>query len=413
MKKILIILSVVALSFLASCGKSKREDKTPLEFWTFFSGGDGEYMEKLVTAYNNANPDNPVKAIIVDWGTYYTKLSTAYLGDSLPDIATAHAHMLNAVLTYGKLTDINEIDETFDFGQFPKTTENNVIIDEKHLAIPFDTHGWVMYYNPYFVKGTSLVNLEGEWEANTWEDLTKGLNEVKKKHPNVMPITINNPDTAFQWTWYTLYKQAGGNKFLNEDGMLELDKEPAQKALDALKSLFDKGYALKGHNGSFDFMKEGKAAITFEGVWIAGGLREANPNIKAQTIPPFMGKEVAWGTGHVLIVPRRKKSNTRREERAVKFAQWMIDNGALWANAGHIPAQIKAQESEEYKNNPNSVFKDLSIKLATWPKSEYLDTVIGGQISILENQLDKYINGNIKTIDEIIKNVNEELLTKR
>lgn len=97
-----------------------------------------------------------------------------------------------------------------------------------------------MYYNPDLVKGTSLVDANGNWICNSWEGLEKGLAEIKALHPDVMPISINNPDTAFQWTWYSLYKQAGGEKFLDANGLLELDEEPAKKSLDALKSILIK-----------------------------------------------------------------------------------------------------------------------------------------------------------------------------
>lgn len=408
-----VIVLSIALVSIGCGGKDNSSGIKPLEYWTFFSGGDGEYMTKLVSDYNKANPDNPVNAVIVDWGTYYTKLSTAYLGGTLPDIGTAHAHMLSTILTYGDLSVIDDVDPNFNWAQFPKATIDNITVDGKHLAIPFDTHGWVMYYNPELLKGTSLVDSNGDWKAKTWDELLAGLSEVKAKNPNIMPITINNPDTAFQWTWYSLYKQAGGEKFLNKDGLVELDTQAAKKALDALKTIYDKGYATKGHNSSLDFMKERKAAITFEGVWIAGALRESTPEIKARTIPAFLGKELAWGTGHIFILPKGNKVDPEKQARAVKFAQWLVDNGAIWANAGHIPAKIAVQESKEYKDNPNSVFQGLSTKVAPWPQSEYLDIAIGGQISIVANYIDQYLNGTITDINDMVKKINTEIEAKK
>ena len=305
MKKIFLSLVLVIMSIIfINCGGSKSSSNKDLEYWTFFTGGDGEFMRELVNKYNSENPDNKVNMIIVDWGTYYTKLSTAYLGNTLPDIGVAHLHMLSSILTYGDLTPVDEIDPAFDWKQFPDQTVDNVTIDGKHLAVPFDTHGWIMYYNPDLVKGTSLVDANGNWVCNTWEGLEKGLAEIKALHPDVMPISINNPDTAFQWTWYSLYKQAGGEKFLNKDGLLELDEAPAKKSLDALKSIFDKGFASKGHNSTLDFMKERKAAIAFEGVWTFGAMQAAVSNMQAARIPNFFGKDVAWGTGHAFIFPK-------------------------------------------------------------------------------------------------------------
>ncbi len=417
MKKNLIIFLLVLSVFAVSCGKKGEATSTgkiePLEYWTFFSGGDGEFMTELVNKHNEQNPENPVKPIIIDWGTYYTKLSTAYLGGELPDIGTAHQHMLSSILTFGDLIPIDSIEPNFDWSQYPNITVDNITIDGSPLAVPFDTHGFVMYYNTDLVSGTSLVDADGNWIADTWEQFEIGLGEVKAKYPDVYPLTMNNPDTAFQWVWYSLYNQLGGKKLITEDGLLEVDIEPAKKALDALKSVYDKGYSPKGHMSSLDFMKEGKAAVAFEGVWVAGALRQTLPNVKAITMPAFFGKDVAWGTGHVLIIPQGKNIDEAKQKRAVAFAQWMVENGALWANAGHVPASSVVQNSEEYKSNPNSVFQPLAVNVVAWPKSKYLDIAIAGQLSPLANSLDQYLNGSVATVEEMIEKANEEISYKK
>lgn len=413
MKKILLLTLFIALSIIImSCSESSNS-KNNLEYWNFFTGGDGEFMRELVNKYNAKNTDNQVDMIIVDWGTYYTKLSTAYLGNTLPDIATAHIHMLPSILTYGDLTAIDEIKPTFDWTQFPTQTVDNITIDNEHLALPFDTHGWIMYYNPRLVVGTSLVDENGNWICNNWDDFIKGLEQIKSMHPNMMPLSINNPDTAFQWTWYSFYRQAGGNKFLREDGLIELDETAAKKVLDSLKILFSKGLIEKGHNSTVDFMKEQKAAIAFEGVWTYGAMKTVVPDMKAVRIPAFFGDDIAWGTGHALIFPQGNNVDIERQKKALDFAQFLVDNGALWANAGHIPAKIEVQESEEYRNNPNSIYKDLAVKLAPWPKSEYLDIAIGGQISIIANYLDQYINGSITSVNELVNKINSEIEARK
>lgn len=413
MKKVLLLTVFIVLSIITMSCRESSQSKKNLEYWTFFTGGDGEFMRELVNQYNAKNPDNQVDMIIVDWGTYYTKLSTAYLGNTLPDIATAHIHMLPSILTYGDLSIIDEINPNFDWNQFPSQTVDNITIDNQHLAVPFDTHGWIMYYNPKLVAGAGLIDAKGNWICNNYDDFIKGLEKIKVAHPDIMPLSINNPDTASQWTWYSFYMQAGGEKFLREDGLIELDEIPAKKALDSMKILFDKGLTAKGHNSTLDFMKEEKAAIAFEGVWTYGAMKSVIPDMKAIRIPAFFGKDIAWGTGHAFIFPHGKSIDTERQKKALDFGQFLVDNGALWANAGHIPAKLAVQESEEYKNNPNSIYKDLAVNLAPWPKSEYLDIAIGGQISIMANYIDQYINGSIISVNELVNKINSEIEARK
>ena len=53
MKKVLLLTVFIALSIITiSCGESSQSKKN-LEYWTFFTGGDGEFMRELVNQYNN------------------------------------------------------------------------------------------------------------------------------------------------------------------------------------------------------------------------------------------------------------------------------------------------------------------------------------------------------------------------
>lgn len=54
-----------------------KVDENKLVFWSLFSGGDGEYMDKIISDYNATDPDKQVQSIMLVWGDYYTKLQTA------------------------------------------------------------------------------------------------------------------------------------------------------------------------------------------------------------------------------------------------------------------------------------------------------------------------------------------------
>ena len=52
-------------------------DKDKLVFWSLFSGGDGEFMDKMISEYNESSPKKQVQSIMLVWADYYTKLQTA------------------------------------------------------------------------------------------------------------------------------------------------------------------------------------------------------------------------------------------------------------------------------------------------------------------------------------------------
>ncbi|MGL5722599.1 MAG: extracellular solute-binding protein [Brevinema sp.] len=407
MKKSLILSMLFAL---AACGGGSSDGKTEIQYWSFFTGGDGGYMEELVNRFNAESTDIKVTMTPVDWFSYYTKLSTSYLSGELPDIAVSHSSRIPTLPTYGDLYSVEDIGD-FDWSQFPESTANQVLVDGKHLGVPMDTHGWVMYYNPDLIQGSSLIDAQGNWVANSWDALMKGLGEVQAMHPNIQALGINNPDVAFVWTWYSFYRQAGGQKFLTADGYLDVDIAPATRALNALRDVYTRGYGRTGQRTTSDLMQEGKIAVAFEGVWTAGAIRPKQPQVVGMPIPNFFGKPGGWGDNHILFFPKSSASDAGdKQKAALKFAQWLLDNGASWARAGHVPAKIAVQESDEYKNNPNSVFKDISLTLTAWPKNEYLNLAIDG---VLETALQAYLEGAITNPSEVFTKANQEIRNKK
>lgn len=406
MKKILAIIAILGLvGLLSSCGK--KNDENTVKYWTFFTGGDGDYMKAMVDKFNSEDHGFKVDLSVVDWGSYYTKLSTSFLSGDLPDVAITHSAMLSNIPAYGETLSVEEIDTTFDWKQFPNSTASTVLIDNKHMAVPLDTHGFVLYYNPSLVAGTSLVDANGNWLANSWADLMTGLEEVKTKNPDIQPLGLNNPDVAFMWTWYSFYRQAGGVNFIDADGYLDVDIEVATRTLSALKDAIDKGYNKLGYNGTSDLMQEGRIAVAIEGTWTAGAIRPKQPDVKSILMPPFFGKTGSWANNHVLFFPKNSEEVTQKQKNALIFSQWLLDNGNMWAKAGHIPSKTTVQDSDEYKANPNSIYKELAGNMYPWPKNKNLGLVT--ESGVLVNQLQRYLNGDITSVEQVFTDANKEI----
>lgn len=409
MKKILSIMTKITmlalLGLITSCGT--KTDENTVKYWTFFTGGDGNYMSEMVDKFNSEDHGFKVDLSVIDWGSYYTKLSTSFLSGDLPDIAISHSAMLSTLPSYGETLSIEEIDSNFDWNQFPKSTNNAVLLDNKHMGVPLDTHGFVLYYIPSLVAGTSLVDANGNWVANSWADLMKGLEEIKTKNPDIRPLGLNNPDVAFMWTWYSFYRQAGGVNFIDENGTLNVDIGPATTALNALKDAIDKGYNKLGYNSTADLMQEGRIAVAIEGTWTAGSIRPKQPEVKSILMPPFFGKTGSWANNHVIFFPKHGEEISQKQKNALLFSQWLLDNGNMWAKAGHIPSKTSVQESDEYKANPNYVFKDLADDMYPWPKNKNLNLVT--ESGVLVNQLQLYLNGDVTSVEQLFADANKEI----
>lgn len=71
-------------------------DENKLVLWSLFAGGDGEYFDSLIEDYNSKNPPKQVQSILAATisDDYYTKLQTAVVAKSGPDIGISHASKL-------------------------------------------------------------------------------------------------------------------------------------------------------------------------------------------------------------------------------------------------------------------------------------------------------------------------------
>ena len=89
MKKVLTILMTCILLFSAIPCLAEAEPVS-ITFWSLFTGGDGEQMQKLVELFNAQDPNRQVTLATQDWDNYYTKLRTSIAAGESPDLAISH-----------------------------------------------------------------------------------------------------------------------------------------------------------------------------------------------------------------------------------------------------------------------------------------------------------------------------------
>jgi multiple sugar transport system substrate-binding protein len=94
----------------------------------------------------------------------------------------------------------------------------------------------------------------------------------------------------------------------------------------------------------------------WEGTWTQGLMRD-NPDIAAVTKTAFLNSLAPDGTqavkfdSHVFSIPTGVDDEGK--EQAYAMAQFLLENGAYWANAGQVPALKSVQESEEVQAVPS------------------------------------------------------------
>jgi multiple sugar transport system substrate-binding protein len=375
----------------ASAGKAVE-----ITYWNLFGGGDGDFMDAMVKKFNDTHADSiVVKPVRLEWGEYYTKLMAAVASGTGPDVGISHATRLPELVAKNVATPLDPIAPTanVDWSAFNDNILASTVFDNKHYAIPLDTHAQAYFYNKKLLKDYGLLGDDGKPKIDPGPDgLVKFLTAIKDKSggktiPMVLP-TAQGSD--IYWLWWTFYKQLGGKGLFTDDfSKADFNNEQGKAATEFLGRLIKQDKVLPGDLTPDNFQKlfeDGKAATGVMGVWATGALEKVQGlDFGVIPMPTIFNQPAVWGDSHTLILPTQKNPNPEKQKAALTFANWISQNGAMWAQAGHVPAYKAVLTSDDFKKLPyrsdyaattaNNV-KYFSKSPKQWPVNDAIQAVL-------------------------------------
>ena len=367
-------------------------EKGKLVFWSLFSGGDGTYMDSIISDYNKTNPTMGVQAIMLVWGDYYTKLQTAVAAGKGPSIGVSHVSKLPELVDQGVVIPLNDYLDELGIDLSTMYSENSlasVTFDGKINAIPLDTHAEIMYFNKDILdKAGVTLNADGQLDISSTDEFKAILDKIKAVIPvDSSPLALTNTGDDPYRIWWATYFQMGGTDLVSEDGSkVTLDVDKAVAAAEFVKSLYDDGYVLEGIADHQALFQSGKAGLAFCGTWATGAFESTDGlNFGAQTFPQLFANDSCWADSHTLIIPYNKNRSEEETLAAVKFiVAASSEGGAKWAQSGQIPSNLKVLDSEEYLALPyRSDYKSALEKAIMPTKSANFYSMKSGMIDSL------------------------------
>jgi multiple sugar transport system substrate-binding protein len=213
-----------------------------------------------------------------------------------------------------------------------------------------------MYYNKKLLKDAGLLGEDGKpVMENTGDGFVKFLATLKEKLPaKSTPFAMSPTNDDPYRLWWALYSQQGGNDVIADDlKTAQIDADKATKAASYIQDLFTKGYIKKNDPDFYKNFQSGTAAIMMTGVW-ATGIWETTKGLEfgAMPIPKVFDQDATWGDSHTIVLPLTKDEDPAKRQAAITFANWIADNGQIWAKAGHIPSKPSVFEKQEFKDLP-------------------------------------------------------------
>ena len=361
MKRCMLALAAaLALALAAPHPVLAQAAAVPLElsFWTPFTGGDGQFFDDMVAAFNSSQRDIVMKTDTVRFMSYYPRLSEALAAGTAPDVVVVHQdRLINYVGTgYFLALDPWLARAGIDRGGFAPGPLAACTFKGLLYAMPMDVHPLVMYYNKELFARAGITKVPA-----TTEELFAAARAIQEK---TGAIGIAADNTAATYKAYTLTRIF--MSLLMEEGRTVLDAGNARANFNnpegrkayqfLLDMVYRQGVTPRGldYDFSVNYFKSGKAGIHFNGVWVMGAF-ESQPGLDFGVVPfpAFLGPNAAWAGSHAFAIPARKDMDERRVLAIMRFIDWMTAHGALWARAGHIPARSSVYSTPEFRALPH------------------------------------------------------------
>jgi multiple sugar transport system substrate-binding protein len=348
----------------------------PLVLWSGLSGSDGAVFANLLGQFAEAHPEICISNEVYVWDTFFQKYPTAVAAGTPPDMVIFHAAEVAQMADQGLMMPLDDIvytgaEDGLNKTDFSENTLAAVTSNDQAVAVPFDNHGWLLWYRTDLLEAAGLGTEPEDLPANQEEFIAWAqqiTTDVNGLHPNEEGFDPENVAVwAIDYTWprftipSTLW-QFGGS-IISEDGTTATINSPESVA--AVQFWRDLVYEyhvvpppVPGKLWAGDMYRNGTLAAMWEGTWTQGFMLD-NPDVAAVTKTAFVnslapdGNQAVKFDAHIMSIP------TGVDEDGVNKAKtlmvYLANEGGFWATSGQVPAKLAVQETLTAEEFPSVV----------------------------------------------------------
>jgi fructooligosaccharide transport system substrate-binding protein len=438
-KSILLLLALMLTISLAACSSNSSNEPASssavpsasasdapsegetveLTFWRHDYAPEAESLKKMITSFEEKNPNIKVKMELIPNDQYETKLRTSMAGGNPPDIMAIDGPTLASYANQGVLLPLDEyMNADGNKDDIAKPVIESLTFNGKLYAAPNNDASLAMFYNKkmFEAKGIALPSKNPD-EAWTWQqvlDAAKQLNDpangIYGWNPNPWGFAghegVSFNDMTFLW-------QAGA-EILSPDGSTSkgyIDSAESKKALEFFKSLYNTE-KVSPKELPQDAFANGKVAISVDGAWAFGNMEANFPNFKLGVdydVAPLW-KDVKQvtpnGSWNMAI-----SADTEHPAEAWKFLNWVtgVDGSKQWyQDTKNLPArQSTADAIQELKEYPMNIFVQQSVKYAhprpvtpAYPAVSEAVRLLFEDVGLGNMSVDEALNKAVKKIED-------------
>lgn len=274
---------------------------------------------------------------LVTWDEYWTMLSAAAQGGSLPDVFWMHANESVRYMSNGILLDLTEQiagSEKIKTENYPADIWDLYTWEDKNYAVPKDVDTIALLYDKTLFDKAGVAYPTNEW---TWEDLCDAA------------IKIHEATGAYGYAMSSDDFQSGYANWIYSYGGYMLDQETLKsgfdlpetiEAMELLDSLLKSGampsQEVVSENNPPALIENGQLAMTSQGSWM---------------LAEFKNNEYTAANCDFVELPKSSKTGKRAS----------IYNGLGWAAAANTKHPEEAWKLIEYLGSEEAQKKQAEL----------------------------------------------------
>ncbi len=336
----------------------------PLILWHGLTGTDGAVFATMLEQFAEANPDVCVSSEGYPWDIFFQKYPTAVAAGTPPDMVIFHAAEVNQMASQGLMLSMEDLvfaDGTLNKDDFNAEVVSAITYNGETMAVPFDNHGWMLWYNAKLIDDAGLdsdnLPQNGEEFIEWAQMLTTDVNGLHPTDDGFDPDNVDVWAMEFTWPRYTipttLWQFGGG--VINDDATEALLDSP--ESIAAIQFWHDMMYkyhvappAVPGKMWAGDLYANNRLVFMWEGTW-TGGFMKDNPDVAALTKTAYInslapdGHQAVKLDSHIMSVPTGVDEDGANKAKVLMT--YLVDNGTFWATSGQVPAKISVQQEPE------------------------------------------------------------------
>ena len=336
MNKILIVL-IVASSFLVSCFEKNKSDSKKITFWHFWSEPyQRTVVDSLVKEFEKQEKVE-VEITELSWGDGKVKLLAAFNSNTAPDVLELGSDWVSQFSSAGVLSDIShhvEMSKYLDFAQEPCRWENGI------YALPWIVDTRVLFVNMDLLKANGFEN-----PPTTYAEMLEMSKVINKG--DIYGFGINGSDK------HRLYKKVlsfiwseGGNIYDGKN--FQFDSPQVIAGVQKYKDLAQ--YGIVDTQKELDnYFAKGRLAFWISGSWLLKTVNEFAKvkDMQLVRIPDFSNNGVSFAGGEYLSISKKSEN----QELALKLVKFLTDGKNSVEFCRNIPEAGFPADKEYYTSD--------------------------------------------------------------